>query len=95
MVNDPRLDGADGAFSPHKASAQLRSPPYIEHLGAAASVAVETELCDLSSQSAAALKLNKVLIQSVIFTLLCREVGEDVRCVYVMFVVSRSGSVIK
>lgn len=51
--------------------------------------------CDLSSQPAAALKLNKVLIQSVIFTLLCLEVGEDVRCVYVMFVVSRSGSVIK
>lgn len=44
MLNDPRLEGADGAFSPHEASAQLRSPPCIEHLSAAASVAVETEL---------------------------------------------------
>lgn len=44
LKNDPRLGGADGAFSPHEASAQLRSPPCIEHLSAAAIMAVETEL---------------------------------------------------
>lgn len=33
--------------------------------------------CDLSSLPTAALELNKVLIQSVIFTLLCLEVGDD------------------
>lgn len=44
LKNDPRLEGADGAFSPHEASAQLRSPPFIEHLSAAAGLAVESEL---------------------------------------------------
>lgn len=45
--------------------------------------------CDLSSPPAAALRPNKVLIQSVIFTVLCLEVGEDPLCV--MFVVSAAG----
>ncbi len=42
--------------------------------------------CDLSSSPAAALKLNKVSIQFVVFTHMCLEVSSDLWCVYVLFV---------
>lgn len=44
LQNDPRFEGADGHFSSHEASAQLRSSLCTEHHTAAATVAVETEL---------------------------------------------------
>lgn len=79
-------------FSPHEAASQLRSPPCIERLVQLLVWPLKLSSCDLSSSLAAALEPNKVLIQSVIFTLMCQEAGDELRCVCVMFVVSRIGS---
>lgn len=80
-----------GAFSPHEASAQLRSPP--QHRASRCSCwrgRWNRALVISVPRQQLLLKLNKVLIQSVIFTLVCLEVGDDLWCVCVMFVVSRS-----
>ncbi|KAK5887395.1 hypothetical protein CesoFtcFv8_016000 [Champsocephalus esox] len=92
LRNDPRLEGSRWRFfSPHKAAAQLSRPTQVSALQLLV-WPLKLSSCDLSSSLAAALEPNKVLIQSVIFTLMCQEAGDELRCVCVMFVVSRIGS---
>ncbi|KAK5858364.1 hypothetical protein PBY51_002510 [Eleginops maclovinus] len=78
LNNDPRLGGSRWSFF-----RRTRHPPnsgLLPALSASLQLLVwplKLSSCDLSSSLAAALERNRVLIQSVIFTLVCQEARDE------------------